>query len=96
MDFTVVDESITITDDESFTTCHHLAQTEGILVGGSAGMNVCAAVKIANKAEAGSVVVTVLCDNGVKCAAHAPTVSLSISLSISLYMCICISASLYL
>ena len=67
MDFSVVDESITITDEESFSTCHALAQTQGILVGGSAGMNVCAAIKIAEAAPEGSVVVTILCDNGVKC-----------------------------
>ena len=62
-----MDESITITDEESFSTCHALAQTQGILVGGSAGMNVCAAIKIAEAAPEGSVVVTILCDNGVKC-----------------------------
>ena len=39
---------------------------KGILVGGSAGMNVCAAIKIAEAAPEGSVVVTILCDNGVK------------------------------
>lgn len=66
MDFTVVDSSIVITDDESFSTCHLLAQSEGILVGGSAGLNVCAAKKVAEDAPDGSVVVTLLCDNGVK------------------------------
>ena len=66
MDFSVVDETIVISDDESFSTCHLLAQTEGILVGGSAGMNVCAALKIAEAAPDGSVVATILCDNGVK------------------------------
>ena len=66
MDFSVVDETIVISDDESFSTCHLLAQTEGILVGGSAGMNVCAALKIAEAAPDGSFVATILCDNGVK------------------------------
>eukprot|EP01052_Picozoa_sp_SAG31_P019065 SAG31_NODE_1376_length_8593_cov_23.146927_5_plen_91_part_00 len=66
MDFGVIDECVKITDDESFSTCHALAQSQGIMIGGSAGMNVCAAIKVAEAAPAGSVVVTVLCDNGVK------------------------------
>ena len=35
-------------------------------------MNVCAAIKIAEAAPEGSVVVTILCDNGVKCVFPAP------------------------
>ena len=66
MDFSVVDDCIQITDDESFSTCHRLAQKEGILVGGSAGMNVCAALKVGENAPDGSLVVTILCDNGIK------------------------------
>ena len=40
-----------VTDKEAFFRCHQLAKREGLLVGGSAGLNVEAALRIANEAE---------------------------------------------
>jgi cysteine synthase A len=37
---------------------------QGFFVGGSSGLNVCAAVRVARTLQPGSVVVTVLCDGG--------------------------------
>ena len=38
-------------DEDAFHTCHELARREGLLVGGSAGLNTWAAVQIANNME---------------------------------------------
>ena len=46
--------------------CRSLAQKEGMLVGGSAGLNLHAAVEISKTAKPGSVIVAILADNGVK------------------------------
>ena len=46
--------------------CRRLAKTEGMLVGGSAGLNLHAAVEMSARAPPGSVIVAILCDNGVK------------------------------
>ena len=66
LDIDVVDSVIRVNDTDAFKTCHELARTEGLMVGGSAGLNTFAALKIANEAEEPVVVVTVLCDLGIK------------------------------
>lgn len=66
MDLKVIDDVVQISDSESFTMCRELAKIEGLSVGGSSGMNVAAAIKIAKDAPENSVVVTILCDLGVK------------------------------
>jgi cysteine synthase len=37
MDFSQIDDCILVSDDEAFSTCHKLAQQQGLLLGGSAG-----------------------------------------------------------
>ena len=66
IDFKYIDDVVQVGDDEAFSMCHTLARTEGLMVGGSAGLNVHAALKVAEAAPEGSTVVTVLCDLGVK------------------------------
>jgi cysteine synthase len=66
MDFSVVDGMLQVTDLEAFQTCRDLACKEGICVGGSAGLNVAAAIRLANEATEPCVIVTILCDLGVK------------------------------
>ena len=56
-----------VTDKEAFKMCKRLAVEEGICCGGSTGLNVCAAVRLANETEEdGATIVTILCDLGVK------------------------------
>ena len=49
LDADVIDDVIEVTDKESFTMCHQLARKEGLMVGGSAGLNTFAAIKLANE-----------------------------------------------
>lgn len=65
-DKAVVDEVITITDEDAYKYARLLAKEEGILVGISSGANVAAAIKIAEKLGKGKKVVTVAPDGGEK------------------------------
>ena len=64
LDRTVFDENVPVTDDESLAAARALAKEEGIFVGISSGGSFAAALKVAEKAPAGSVVLTVLADTG--------------------------------
>lgn len=52
-----------ISDEESFAMTHRLWREEGLLVGGSSGTNVAAALRLAKRADADGPVVTVLADS---------------------------------
>ena len=60
----VVDEMIRVSDQESFLTARRLAREEGLLVGGSAGTAVAAALKYAERLREHKVIVVVLPDTG--------------------------------
>ena len=63
-DRTVADEIIAISDAESFAVTRRLAREEGLLVGGSCGMAVAAALRLAQRLTAADVVVVLLPDGG--------------------------------
>ncbi|MDH5492826.1 MAG: cysteine synthase A [Myxococcales bacterium] len=60
----VVDEIRGVSDREAWQMKRRLAREEGLLVGISAGANVCAALRLAEELGAGHHVVTILCDTG--------------------------------
>ena len=62
LDRTVVDEAVRVSDAESFAITKRLVREEGMLVGGSAGANVAAALRVAARGGLCGPVVTVLCD----------------------------------
>lgn len=60
----LMDEVVTVTDEDAAHTTRRLAQVGGFLLGISSGANVWAAQQVAQKLGAGKNVVTVLCDTG--------------------------------
>jgi cysteine synthase A len=65
LDLSVIDEVITVTNDDAFETPRRLARTEGILCGISSGAAVWAALQVAARQEwKGATIVTILASTG--------------------------------
>jgi cystathionine beta-synthase len=63
--FDVIDDWITVSDVEAFRTARRMTREEGIFLGGSAGLNVYAALEVARRLDdPEAMVVTILCDTG--------------------------------
>jgi len=60
----LLDEIMTVTDEEAYQITKQLAKKEGLLVGISSGANVFAAQKVAESLGPDKNVVTILCDTG--------------------------------
>jgi len=61
-----VDLAWTIPDEESVPLLHSLLHDEGYCVGGSSGVNLAGAIRLARELGPGHTVVTVLCDGGMR------------------------------
>jgi cysteine synthase len=62
----VVDQAYLIPDSESVAICFQLLQEEGLCVGGSSGVNVAGAIRLAKELGPGHTIVTLLCDYGTR------------------------------
>ena len=61
-----IDDAVRIPDAEALEQVFDLLQHEGLSIGGSAGINVAAAIRVARELGRGHTVVTVLCDSGAR------------------------------
>jgi cysteine synthase len=59
-----VDEAYIIPDEEAVPVIYELLEHEGLCLGGSSGINVAGAIRLARQLGPGHTIVTVLCDSG--------------------------------
>ncbi len=59
-----VDHAFQIEDAEALEICFRLVREEGLLLGGSSGINIAGAMRLARALGPGHVVATILCDSG--------------------------------
>ncbi len=61
-----IDDAVRIPDAEALHQVYDLLWNEGLSVGGSAGINVAAAIRVAHAMGPGHTIVTILCDGGAR------------------------------
>ncbi len=61
-----IDDAVRIADPEALEQVYDLMLHEGLSVGGSAGINVAAAIRVAREMGSGHTIVTMLCDSGAR------------------------------
>ena len=66
MDFDILDNAVSFNDENAIGMVLRLARQEGLMVGGSSGGNVWAALEVARRLEGPAKIVTVLPDSGFK------------------------------
>ncbi len=59
-----IDDAVQVTDAEAVAVLFDLARDEGLVLGGSTGINVAGAMKVARQMGPGHTIVTLLCDYG--------------------------------
>jgi cysteine synthase A len=59
-----IDRPYRISDEELLLTLYDLVEQEGLILGGSSGINVAGAIRMAKDLGPGKTIVTVLCDSG--------------------------------
>lgn len=62
----LIDDAVQVADPEALAQIYDLLLHEGLSVGGSAGINVAAAMQVARQMGPGHTIVTVLCDGGAR------------------------------
>ena len=63
---TTVDHPMQISDEEALPVIYELLEHEGLCLGGSSGINVAGAIRLAKEMGPGHTIVTVLCDFGTR------------------------------
>jgi cysteine synthase len=59
-----VDDAFLIPDEEAVSVIYELLEHEGLCLGGSTGINVAGAIRLAKQLGPGKTIVTILCDSG--------------------------------
>ncbi len=60
----IIDDAFQINDTEALNIVYDLIERQKIILGGSSGINIAGAIKLAKKMGPGKTIVTILCDNG--------------------------------
>ena len=60
----ILDDAIRVGDKEALNIIFKMLIKDGLFLGGSSGINVCGAIKVAKKLGPGHNIVTILCDSG--------------------------------
>ena len=60
----IIDEAFQTNDTEALRIVYELIETQNIILGGSSGINIAGAIKLAKKLGKGKNIVTILCDDG--------------------------------
>ena len=63
-DKALIDEAFQTNDTEALKIVYELIENQKIILGGSSGINIAGAIKLAKKMGPGKTIVTILCDNG--------------------------------
>jgi cysteine synthase A len=66
LDGAPIDGAVQIPDDEALPVIFDLVRHEGLVLGGSSGINVAAAIRLAHEMGPGHTIVTILCDGGAR------------------------------
>ena len=66
LDGVLIDDAVRVGDRAAVEQVFDLLQHEGLCVGGSAGLNVAAAIQVARQMGPGHTIVTILCDSGAR------------------------------
>ncbi|PPR30975.1 MAG: putative siderophore biosynthesis protein SbnA [Alphaproteobacteria bacterium MarineAlpha6_Bin6] len=61
-----IDESFQVNDKDALKIIFNLLKEEGLVMGGSTGININGAMQLAKKLGPGSTIVTILCDYGTR------------------------------
>ncbi|WP_374442579.1 cysteine synthase A [Stella sp.] len=61
-----IDDQVRVTDEEALPIIFDLVKEEGLILGGSSGINIGGAIKVAQQLGPGHTIVTVLCDYGTR------------------------------
>ena len=59
-----VDDAFLVSDEEAVNVIYELLEHEGLCLGGSTGINVAGAIRLAKQLGPGKTIVTILCDSG--------------------------------
>ena len=63
-DKALIDDAFQINDTEALNIVYELIEKQNIILGGSSGINIAGAIKLAKKIGPGKTIVTILCDHG--------------------------------
>ena len=62
----LIDDAIQVSDEEALNVIYNLLQKEGLSLGPSSGVNIAGSIKLGKKVGPGKIIVTILCDYGIR------------------------------